>query len=74
MMQDKTQEQELITNSTQSEYQLFTVTSSSNSPLKVEMKLGGKPHTMEIDSGASVSVISKTTYQREFNEYELQGS
>ena len=31
-------------------------------------------HTMEIDTGASVSVISKTTYQREFNEYELQGS
>ena len=27
---------------------------------------------MEIDTGASVSVISKTTYQREFNEYELQ--
>ena len=48
------------------------MTSSSNSPLKVEMTLGGKPHTMEIDTGASVSVISKTTYQCEFNEYELQ--
>ena len=74
VMQDETQEQELITDDTQSEYQLFTVTSSSNSPLRVEMKLGGKPHTMEIDTGASMSVISKTTYQREFSEFELQGS
>ena len=52
------------------------MTSLSNSPLKVEMKLGGKPHTrtMEIDTGASVSVISKSTYQSEFGEYKLQGS
>ena len=51
---------------------MFTVTSSSNSPLKVEMTLGGQPHTMEIDTGASVSVISKSTYQREFTKYKLQ--
>ena len=50
------------------------MTSSSNSPLKVEIKLGGKPHTMEIDTGASVSVISKSTYQSEFSGYKLQGS
>ena len=56
------------------EYELFTITSSSNSPLKVEMKLGDKPHAMEIDTGASVSVISKSTYQSEFGEYKLQGS
>ena len=74
VMQDETREQEPITDNTQFEYQLFTVTSSSNSPLKVEMELGGKLHTMEIDTGASVSVIYKTTYQHEFNEYELQES
>ena len=72
VMQDNTQEHYEQTDNGHSEYQLFTMTSSSNSPLKVEMTLGGKPHTMEIDTGASVSVISKTTYQREFNEYELQ--
>jgi len=56
------------TDSSQTEYQLFAVTSgTSNSPLLVEMTLGGQPHTMEIDTGASVSVISKTTYQREFS-------
>ena len=38
------------------------------------MTLGEKLHTMEIDTGASVSVISKTTYQHEFKEYELQES
>ena len=38
------------------------------------MTLDEKLHTMEIDTGASVSVISKTTYQREFKEYELQES
>ena len=57
-------------NKQQPEYQLFTVTSSPNSPLKVEMTLGEKPHTMEIDTGASVSVISKTTYQHEFKELQ----
>ena len=67
-------EQKQPSDNSQPEYQLFTVTSSPNSPLKVEMTLGEKPHTMEIDTGASVSVISKTTYQREFKEYELQES
>ena len=38
------------------------------------MILGEKLHTMEIDTGALVSVISKTTYQCEFKEYELQES
>ena len=70
-MQEETPEQH---RQTTTEYELFTMTSSSNSPLKVEMKLGGKPHTMEIDTGASVSVISKSTYQSEFGEYKLQGS
>ena len=56
--------------STQSEYQLFNMT-SSNSP---EMTLGGKPHTKEIDTGALVLVISQTTYHCKFNEYKLQES
>ena len=71
MMQEETPEQH---GQTAMEYKLFTMTSPSNSPLKVEMKLGGKPHTMEIDTGASVSVISKTTYHSDFSGYKLQRS
>ena len=55
----------------QQEYQLFNLTSSSNAPLKVELTLGGQKHTMEVDTGASVSVISRSTYQHIFQKYKL---
>ena len=55
----------------QQEYQLFNLTSSSNVPLKLELTLGGQKHTMELDTGVSVSVISKSTYQRIFQKYKL---
>ena len=58
----------------QQEYQLFNFTSPSSAPLKVELMLGGQKHTMELDTGASVSVISKSTYQCIFKKYKLQES
>ena len=58
----------------QQEYQLFNLTSSSSAPLKVELTLGGQKHIMEVDTRASVSVISKSTYRHIFQKYKLRKS
>ena len=44
--------------SDQDEYNLFTVTSSTNKPLTVSLTLNGANSIMEIDTGAARSVIS----------------
>ena len=44
------------------EYNLFTVTSSTNQPLRVLLTLNGANLIMEIDTGATRSVISDKTF------------
>ena len=38
------------------------------------MVLEGKPHTMEIDTGASVSLVSRATYQQLFKDKRMEES
>ena len=43
-------------------YDLFTVTKHHNKPIYVTVTVHKKPFKMEIDTGAAVSIISKSTY------------
>ena len=45
------------------EYTLYHVNSGSNQPLVVDVKLNGIAHPMEVDTGASVSLMSKESFQ-----------
>ena len=59
------------------DYHLFNVQRvypAPQKPLEVEMVLEGKPHTMEIDTGASVSLVSRATYQQLFKDKRMEES
>ena len=43
-------------------YTLFTVNSERASPIEVKVRTNGVPMTMELDTGAVVSVIGEHTY------------
>ena len=47
-----------------SEYTLFPVKDAKSSPLQTTVKLDGHSVTMEIDTGASVSLISEATFRK----------
>ena len=42
---------------------LYQVSTRPTHPIKVKMKIQGKPVVMEVDTGAAVSVISEETYK-----------
>ena len=44
-------------------YTMFTLTSSSGDPIKLEVMINATPVEMELDTGAAVSVLSHATYQ-----------
>ena len=44
------------------EYTLFTVSSQKNAPLMVNLTVNGQSLQMELDMGASVSLISEQQY------------
>ena len=61
------------------EYQLYPIHTSQDSksphnPYVVEIDLDEHPVKMEIDTGASVSIISSATYQEKFRTKPLQAS
>ena len=45
-------------------YNLFTVAGSSQDPILVEVIINGTPVQMELDTGASLSLLSKSTYEQ----------
>ena len=47
----------------QPEYPMYTIKSSAAQPIIVEVRLNDVPVSMEIDTGATLSIISKATYQ-----------
>ena len=60
-----------------SAYNLFTITDPNSAPIFVEVVLNSIPVQMELDTGASVSVLSNTTYldlQRQGHALPLQPS
>ena len=59
------------------DYHLFNVQRAYpalQKPLEVEMVLEGKLHTVEIDTGASVSLVSWATYQQLFKDKRMEES
>ena len=58
----------------QEEYALFTVPSGTRAPLYATVTVDHKPLTMEVDTGALFSVISKATYDQMFSSHPLQKS
>ena len=60
-----------------SAYNLFTITDPKSAPILVEVVLNSIPVQMELDTGASVSVLSNSTYldlQRQGHALPLQPS
>ena len=46
------------------EYRLFTVSSQTSAPLMIKLIVNGQPLQMELDTGASVSLISEQEYNQ----------
>ena len=44
-------------------YTLFHVSERNEAPYRVELSVNDTPQSMEVDTGASVSLISKATYR-----------
>jgi len=65
------------TYSTAEEYGMFpvrTTAQGSCKPFVVDMVLDGVEHRMEVDTGASVSVVWKETYESQFKNHDLRQS
>ena len=45
-----------------SSYQLFTLESNGQNPITVQVELNEVPTEMEVDTGSSLSLINKSTY------------
>ena len=70
-MEDKSDDQLSTENQ---DLALFTLGGEARRPIKVDVKIGDKPLTMEIDTGAAVSIVSKQEYDSKFSSYELRKS
>ena len=59
---------------TDSELPLFKIQDSTKSihPIKVDMEINGKILSMEVDTGAAVSIISQTTWQKLFSKVPIK--
>ena len=65
--------QEPRTDSIQNEYPLYCLSDAGHSkPIKEEVVVDGKPFTMELDTGATVSLVSESTYQEYWPDRQLQ--
>ena len=59
--------------SIQNEYPLYCLSDAGRSkPINVEVVVDGKPLTMELDTGAAVSLVSESTYQQYWPDRQLQ--
>ena len=56
------------------EYELYTLRNEKSKPFEVDLLLDGQPITMEIDTGASRSVIPWKLYLAKFKSKPLQSS
>ena len=59
--------------SIQYEYPLYCLSDAGHcKPIKVEVVVDGNPLTMELDTGAAVSLVSESTYQEYWPDRQLQ--
>ena len=62
------------TESDPEEFQLFTLGTKASRPITVDMRVEGRPLTMEVDTGAAVSIISERTKAEVLPQMQLQSS
>lgn len=65
---------DLSHNDDEANYGLFSVNAAPQPPIAVEMKLDEKPVCFELDTGATVSIMSETNFARLFPEKQIQES
>ena len=53
---------------------LFTIGETSSKPIFVDVKVNGEPLTMEVDTGAAVTVISDETCKSRFPDVPMRKS
>ncbi|KAJ8021906.1 hypothetical protein HOLleu_39239 [Holothuria leucospilota] len=53
---------------------LYTVTSKGRNPFNVTVTIDGKPLEMEVDTGASMTIIPEEVYQKQFGHVPLQST
>ena len=56
------------------ELPLFVLAAGRTTPIQVDLSVNGVPVTMEVDTGAAVSVMSRCQQQELFPDAELQPS
>ena len=56
------------------ELSTFTVGNKSHFPIQVELKVDGKPLTMQVDTGAAVSILAADTFRKLFPNANLHPS
>ena len=54
----------VVIGETQTEYAMFHISCGSSKPLQTTITVNRNPLTMEVDTGASVSIINRTTFDR----------
>ena len=65
-------EKEPANDSTVEDLALFTVGAHSSKPIKVMVQINDQSLTMELDTGADVSIVSETTYRTLLPGTDLQ--
>lgn len=55
-------------------YRLFRMTNESTKPLHVKVLVNGKELTMEVDTGASISLVTKETFDNLWQRRKLEKS
>ena len=56
------------------DWPIFTIKSSKQKEITVNLQIEGQSHNMELDTGASISILSETDYQKYFKHKLLKSS
>ena len=56
------------------EMHTFTVNRTRAKPIRVELQVAGQPLTMEVDTGAAVSILSESVFLKKFPEGKLEST
>ena len=66
------EEAEINSEEQDSSYQLFTLESNGQNPITVQVELNEVPTEMEVDTGSSLSLINKSTYDLIASKNQIQ--
>ena len=56
------------------DWPIFTIKSAKQKEITVNVKIEGQSHNMELDTGASISILSETNYKKYFKHKPLKRS